>query len=147
MKILVIGNPHGHQKYKTSVLKKADLVFITGDIGKADLIRKQAFINIERKKKGLLEIKYTLKQRKRAFMQVYNSSIKLMKNLSRFAPVYTIYGNAESSNSETRKMSKKIGLEIDLEFFYVDGECVGIGAVNWGDRKKFPLIHDSELGN
>jgi hypothetical protein len=45
------------------------------------------------------------------------------------------------------EMSKKAGIE--LEFFYVDGECVGIGAKDWDKRgklpHKFPLINDSEL--
>ena len=38
-----------------------------------------------------------------------------------------------------RKMKKR------LEFFYVDGECVGIGAECWDDRKKFQLIQDADL--
>ncbi len=56
MKILVIGDPHGILKVKKTYLKKADLILITGDIGKADLMRKMAFENIERKKKCLSEI-------------------------------------------------------------------------------------------
>ena len=32
-----------------------------------------------------------------------------------------------------------------LEFFWIDGEPVGIGAVNYADRKRFNLIHDTEL--
>ena len=48
-------------------------------------------------------------------------------------------------NSLEIKMSKKLNLGIDLEFFYVDGECVSIGALDFSKRNKFPLIHDSEL--
>lgn len=44
-----------------------------------------------------------------------------------------------------KEMNKKMNLKIALEFFYVDWECVGIGAENFNDRKDFPLIHDSEL--
>jgi len=35
----------------------------------------------------------------------------------------------------------------DLIFFYGDISegCMGIGADNWNDRKKFPLIHDADL--
>ena len=44
-----------------------------------------------------------------------------------------------------KEMTKKAELGIELEFFNVDNECVGIGASNILDRKKFPLIHDSEL--
>jgi len=45
------------------------------------------------------------------------------------------------------EMNKKLKkyFNTELEFFYVDGQCVGIGAVMFNDRKKFPLIHDSEL--
>ena len=40
-------------------------------------------------------------------------------------------------------MSKAVGKE--LEFFYVDGECMGIGAKDFNERFKFPLIHEDEL--
>ena len=46
-----------------------------------------------------------------------------------------------------KEMTYEAGLGIELEFFYVDGECVGIGASKIEDRKKFPLIHDSELND
>lgn len=48
-------------------------------------------------------------------------------------------------NELEKKMNKKVNLDIDLEFFYCDGECCGIGAGNFSDREKFPLIHDTEL--
>lgn len=44
-----------------------------------------------------------------------------------------------------KEMNKNLKLGIELEFFYSDGECAGIGAANYSDRKKFPLIHDTEL--
>ena len=43
MKILIIGDPHGNLRYPKSVLKQAEIIFITGDIGKADLARKRFF--------------------------------------------------------------------------------------------------------
>lgn len=45
-----------------------------------------------------------------------------------------------------KEMNKKMNLKTKLEFFYCDGECVGIGAEDYSERKYFPLIHDSELG-
>ena len=39
------------------------------------------------------------------------------------------------------KMRKEFGL--DLEFFYVDGGCVGIGVPS--NPSSFPLIHDMDL--
>ncbi len=112
MKILVIGDPHGSTKYSESILKKVDLVLLTGDLGSANLMRKMAFENIERSKRGLPEKEYTPIQEKRAFMEAYNSSVKVVKYFSRFAPVYTIFGNVESSNYETRKQSRKIGVAL-----------------------------------
>ena len=44
-----------------------------------------------------------------------------------------------------KERTEKLGLGIKLEFFHVDNECAGIGAYETPDRKKFPLIHDSEL--
>jgi hypothetical protein len=43
------------------------------------------------------------------------------------------------------KMNDKIKINTPLEFFYVDGECVGIGALNFEDRESFPLIQDRDL--
>jgi hypothetical protein len=44
----------------------------------------------------------------------------------------------------------KNALGEDLEFFYVDGECVGIGHTDYSRRKRhnknyFPLIQNSDL--
>lgn len=39
-----------------------------------------------------------------------------------------------------KEMNKKLNLNIDLEFFHVDGEIVGIGAQRFENRKFFPLI-------
>jgi len=44
-----------------------------------------------------------------------------------------------------KEMNDKLNLDVELEFFYVDGECVGIGARDYNKRKNFPLVHDSEL--
>ncbi|MBI2671813.1 hypothetical protein HYX16_02670 [Candidatus Woesearchaeota archaeon] len=46
-----------------------------------------------------------------------------------------------------KKMTNELELNFYLEFFHVDNGCVGIGASNLSDRKKFPLINDSELNN
>ncbi len=43
------------------------------------------------------------------------------------------------------EINKKLNSNIKLEFFYCDGECAGIGAENYSDRKFFPLIQDSDL--
>ena len=113
MRIVTIGDPHGDLKRVRKIpLRDIDLILLTGDLGSANLMRKMAFRDIERRNKGLPEIEYTSKQEKRAFMEAYDSTINIVKHLSKFAPVFIIYGNVESSNSETKKASKEIGLKL-----------------------------------
>ncbi|MFA5020028.1 MAG: metallophosphoesterase [Candidatus Pacearchaeota archaeon] len=113
MKILAIGDPHGDLRAIRKIpLWNIDLILLTGDLGKASLAREMAFENIRRKQKGLPEKEYSPSVKKKAFMEAYDSSVKLVRYLSQHAPVYTIYGNVESTNPEIRKESKKIGLKL-----------------------------------
>lgn len=90
MKILVIGDPHGRLPKK---IPKADLILITGDIGKADFARKFFFKNIERKKKGLEELEYGSAESKKVWMEIHNSTMNILNKLSKIAPTYSILGN------------------------------------------------------
>lgn len=114
MKILAVGDPHGDlKKIKKIPMKGVDLILVTGDLGKADLARKQAFENIERKKKGLPEKEYTNKQRKAEIMEIHNSTISVLKYLSKYAPVYTIQGNVGLiTSSDVRKNKEKHSLKL-----------------------------------
>jgi len=113
VRILAIGDPHGSlDKIKKIPTKDVDLILLTGDLGSANLMRKMAFENVERARKGLPEKEFTNLQRKRAFMEAYTSSIRVVKYLSKKAPVQTIYGNVESRNPETREESKELGFEL-----------------------------------
>ena len=72
------------------------------------------------------------------------------KIIERLKPFWKRYWKKENKfrkeiNELEKEMTEKLGLGIDLEFFHVDNECAGIGASNFSDRDKFPLIHDSEL--
>jgi len=113
MKILAIGDPHGSLVNLRQIpLRGIDLILLTGDLGSSNLARQMAFKNIERKKQGLPEIEYSNLQRRRAFMEAYNSSMKVVRYLARRAPVFTIYGNVENSNADTRKFSREIGYNL-----------------------------------
>jgi Icc-related predicted phosphoesterase len=113
MKILAIGDPHGDlERVRKIPVKSVDLILLTGDLGSASLMRKMAFERVEREKQGLPEREYSPQQSKKAFMEAYTSSIKVVEYLSRFALVYVIYGNVEHSNQETKKMSREIGLPL-----------------------------------
>jgi Icc-related predicted phosphoesterase len=108
MSILAIGDPHGHLN-KVKKMPRADAIILTGDFGDASLSRTMMFTKIRRKQKGLPMIKYTAKQRKRAFMQQYTTGLRLVKALAKQAPVYLIYGNAEHTDAQTRWKSQRIG--------------------------------------
>jgi Icc-related predicted phosphoesterase len=114
MKILVIGDPHGNLKnIKKISMKDIDLILITGDLGKADLARKRYFENIERRKRGLDELEETIKDIKKIHLEVYNSTINLLKYLTKFAPVYSILGNVGTSTDvETKKENEKLGIRL-----------------------------------
>jgi Icc-related predicted phosphoesterase len=111
MKILIIGDPHGDLSKLRRIPKKGiDLILLTGDLGRADLARKIFFENVERKKKGLEELKEDAKYTKNNYMEIHNSTLGILKYLSRFAPVYTIEGNvAIFTDFEAKKNSKKWG--------------------------------------
>ncbi|MDO8659973.1 MAG: metallophosphoesterase family protein [Candidatus Parcubacteria bacterium] len=106
MKILVVGDPHGVIPRK--IPKKIDLILITGDIGKADLARKIAFENIERRKRGLPKLKKDKQLNKKIKAEINSSTLKVLNYLSKFAPVYTITGNVGIPNS--KKFNKKVKL-------------------------------------
>lgn len=113
MRICAIGDLHGSlDKIKQVPLSNVDLILLTGDLGSANLMRKMAFDNIEREKQGLGKIEYTPAQKKKAFMEAYTSSMKIVKYLRGFAPVFTIFGNVESSNYDTKKESLEIGVTL-----------------------------------
>ncbi len=44
-----------------------------------------------------------------------------------------------------KRMNNELNPIKELSFFYVDGECVGIGAESYSERDEFPLIHDSDF--
>jgi Icc-related predicted phosphoesterase len=113
MKICAIGDPHGDLKrIKEIPLSGIDLILLTGDLGSSNLARKMSFENIKRKKEGLKEIEYTSEQKKKAFLESYNSTIKLINYLRKFVPTFIIFGNVELSNSETRKKAREINMKL-----------------------------------
>ena len=130
MKILAISDPHGEfEKVKAFPVKDVDLILIAGDLGSANLMREIAFEDVEREKKGLPKKEISPTQRKKIFMEAYDSTIKIVKYLSKHAPVYIVYGNVESTNQDTRKESKEIGLPLP---FLTDtlNEMEGVKVIN-----------------
>jgi Icc-related predicted phosphoesterase len=116
MKILAIGDPHGDiKKIKKIPLKKIDLILMTGDLGKADFARKFHFENIKRKKEGLPELKYTKLETKKVYQEIYNSTLGILKYLSKSTTTYSILGNVGNNmvkDAEVKKDEKKWGIKL-----------------------------------
>jgi len=147
IKILAIGDPHGNiEELKKIDYDNIDIILLTGDTGDARLIREMSYVNIDLMKKGLPEIIYSEERQKEAFMQVYNTSMEVIKFLSKKAPVYLIFGNVELSNvkteEEARNKGKKIPfLENDLNkidnVHVINGQVVEFNGVKIGGLKYF----------
>ena len=75
-------------------------------------------------KKEIKEIKEKLKSYWRRYLKIHKNFLKKQRLLE-------------------KEMTQKLDLGIDLEFFYVDNECVGIGAEDYSKRKNFPLFQYS----
>ena len=104
MKILVVGDPHGEVKEIKEI--EIDLIFITGDLGKADLARKFAFENAKRRREGLPELKEDKKHIKKVHMQIHNSTIDVLRYYKKIAPIYTLQGNVGIPNTSDVKKNK-----------------------------------------
>ncbi len=130
VKILAIGDPHGAiDKIKKIPIKNIDLILCSGDLGNANLARKLFFENMDRQKQGLKKKEASNLLRKRMYMESYKSSIKVIKYLAKYVPVYLIYGNADYNNSDVKKISKKIGY--DLPFMTNDLKKIeGVKIIN-----------------
>lgn len=107
MKILILGDPHG-KKIK-DIPKDISAIFIPGDLGKASLMRKMAFDNVKRTKKGLPKKEYSKELKKKAFMEAYDSTVDLIRYYADISSVYIVFGNVESSKEETIELSEEIG--------------------------------------
>ncbi len=132
MKILAIGDLHGKIP-KGLPEKDIDLIILTGDLGKADLMRKMCFENVNRKKGGIEERVWTPLQKKNAFIQAYDSTIKILERLRKTAPIYLVYGNVESGDKKTKELSKEI--KIKLPFLGKKLKSMK-GILNIGGKKK-----------
>ncbi len=66
------------------------------------------------------KLEETPQQDKAQYMEVYNSSIDVLRYLSKFAPIYAIFGNVESTDAEVKKRARKIRLKLPLYVSSID---------------------------
>ena len=110
MRILIVGDPHGILPKK--IPNNIDLILITGDLGKADLARKM-YLGKNREEKDLIK-KDPLLQRK-IWMEIYSSSVKVIRYFSKIAQTYSILGNVgTSTDKEIKKIGKQLGINLPL---------------------------------
>lgn len=114
MKLLVVGDPHGVLPKKIPK-EKFDAVLILGDLAKSDSIRKKAFGDRERRKKGLKVLDYSKSFTKKVYNEIYSSSMKVLSHFSMIAPTYSLLGNVAMSlvrNSHVKQEEKKHKLKL-----------------------------------
>ncbi len=130
MKILAIGDPHG--KLVKKVPKSVDFVLLNGDIGKSDLAKKIYF------RKSEDEITVSKKEQNAAYKEIYDSSIRLLKMVSKRTKVYAIMGNVAPNWSKLLKGIRRIkkvkivknnlrvidGLRVGFLEYFVDNSWV-----------------------
>ncbi len=111
MKICVTGDIHGNLKEIKKIKKlNPDLILVTGDSGKADLARKKVF--------GKMTQKEILKERKfekALYMEIFSSTLKVLKYLSKIAKTYAIMGNVGrrmTSELEVKEYKEEFNLNV-----------------------------------
>jgi len=119
MKIAAIGDPHGNlEKIQSIRLDKVDLALLTGDLGKTDNLRKQAFEFLNIKRPDPEQRSSYAEGFKKAFIQSHQTALRLAGYIAGFCPVYVVRGNADISNYDTRKFAHTFGIE--LPYLYQD---------------------------
>ncbi len=108
MRIAVIGDPHG-KKISKSFLKGVDYIFITGDIGKADLLRKQFFKYIENP-----DYEPSNQEQRDAYLEIQKSALDVLNYYVKIAPIYFVLGNIDFSDSRVRRFSSEIGYKLPM---------------------------------
>jgi Icc-related predicted phosphoesterase len=115
MRIAAIGDPHGDlDKIERIPLDQIDLVLMTGDLGRADILRKMALRFLAEAEKGALRGSPQAEEFRQAFLSSYNTAVKLVEHIAGLCPVFTVTGNADITNSDTRKFSRQFGIELPL---------------------------------
>lgn len=113
MRIAAIGDPHGDlERIKSISLNSIDLILLTGDLGRADILRKLAIEYIGKAEKGDLRGSPQAEEFRQAFLNSYCTAIALVEYLANCSQVMTVTGNADISNYDTRKFSHQFGIDL-----------------------------------
>ena len=117
MKLAVIGDPHGDlEKIEHIPLDDVDLVLMTGDLGRADIFRKIAFKYLGSSQRRFVTGSPESEEFQQAFLDSYYTAVKLVRHIAVHSQVFTVTGNADITNYDTRKFSSQFGIK--LPFLY-----------------------------
>ncbi len=117
MKIAAIGDPHGNLDKITKIpFEGVDIVLLTGDLGKTDMLRRQAMQYLSIPRPGPREKRSHAEGFRQAFLTAHETALKLAGYLAGCCPVFIVRGNADLSNYDIRKFSRIFG--IGLPFLY-----------------------------
>jgi Icc-related predicted phosphoesterase len=115
MKLAVIGDPHGDlEKMQHIPLDGVDLVLMTGDLGRADVLRKIAFKYIGDSRRRFMHGSPESEAFRQAFLESYTTALKLVRHVAQHCHVFTVTGNADLTNYDIRKFSSQFGVELPL---------------------------------
>ncbi len=117
MRIAAIGDPHGNLKGIRSIpLNDVDLALLTGDLGRTDILRRQAldYLAISQPTPG--ETKAHAEGFRQAFLRTYETALEIVRYLAGYCPVLIVRGNADLSGHDTRKFARTFNVE--LPFLY-----------------------------
>ena len=107
VKICAIGDPHGNLEKIRRVAKDVDFYLVTGDLGDASFFRKLVMENLKKgiKIKSFVD-ESNVEDRKKAYLRLHNSTLDILKYLSKVAPTYSIQGNVGIYTSKKVKETK-----------------------------------------
>jgi Icc-related predicted phosphoesterase len=115
MKIAAIGDPHGDlEKIRKIPLDGVDLILLTGDLGQADILRKQAMQFLAIQRPSAAEKKACAQGFRQAFQRYYDTSLETLRYLAGKSPMLIVRGNADLSNYDVRKFSRTFGIALPL---------------------------------
>lgn len=116
MKILAVGDPHGSSDvFKIPVDEDIDAVFITGDLGKTDLVRKYYFKYIIGEKRPTYKDMLTNEQLLELYEEMIDSSVKIVEYFASKKPTFFLYGNIYQVKTDFMKEElKRTGIKIKL---------------------------------
>lgn len=130
MKILAVGDPHGSKKiFDIKVDKDVDAVFITGDLGQSDLLRKYYFEYFIKKRISKWKDIIPKDELESLYLEFINSSFEVLKYFSSKKPTFFVFGNLREGLPLFEEKIKQLPNLTNIGFKTVEFKGVKIAGV------------------